>query len=123
MSAKENSSVGADRIKLLAALAVFLASIIMFYSFPELNALVRVGVIVIAIVIAGFIALQTDRGQRIWGFAQDARTEVRKVVWPTRAETIQTTLIVIATVIVVALMLWIVDSFLLVPVGYLTGRG
>jgi preprotein translocase subunit SecE len=69
------------------------------------------------------VALQTAIGQRLWGFAKDARIELRKVVWPTRPETIQTTVIVMCMVIVMALILWGLDSVLLWLVSLLTGRG
>jgi len=58
------------------------------------------------------IGYQTDKGRLAWGFLRDARTEVRKVVWPTRRETAQTTLIVIVVVTAVAIILWLFDAFL-----------
>ena len=69
------------------------------------------------------IAMQTERGRNTWGFVKDARSEVRKVVWPTRAETMQTTLIVIIMVLVVGVILWLMDTFLLWAVKLLTGQG
>ena len=63
-------------------------------------------------VVAAFIALQTAKGQAFFGLLKDARTEIRKVVWPTRQETTQTTLIVVAVVLVMALLLWGLDSLL-----------
>ena len=62
--------------------------------------------------IAGFIALQTAQGAAFWALTRESRTEIRKVVWPTRQETVQTTMIVVAFVIVVALILWGLDSLL-----------
>lgn len=62
--------------------------------------------------VAAAIILQTQQGQAAWNLAKEARVEVRKVVWPTRQETTQTTLIVVAVVILVALMLWGIDSLL-----------
>ena len=62
--------------------------------------------------VAGFIALQTSQGVAFWNLTKDSRTEIRKVVWPTRQETVQTTLIVVGFVLLVALMLWGLDSFL-----------
>jgi len=70
-----------------------------------------------------FIALQTNKGRFAWGFVGGARTEVRKVIWPTRAETMQTTLMVVIMVILVGILLWIMDSFLLWAVKLLTGQG
>ena len=73
--------------------------------------------------VAIFIALQSERGRNAWIFVGSARTEVRKVIWPTRAETMQTTLIVVIMVILVGVLLWIMDSFLLWAVKLLTGQG
>ena len=65
----------------------------------------------------------TPKGRGIWRFAVDARTEVRKVVWPTRQETLQTTLIVIVMVIIVAIILWLLDIFLGWSIRSLMGQG
>jgi preprotein translocase subunit SecE len=69
-----------------------------------------------------FLVLQTAAGRKSWEFLREARMELRKVVWPTRQETVQTTLIVMAMVIVVALVLWGIDSTLLWAVSMLTGQ-
>ena len=60
-------------------------------------------------------------GQKVWVFAKQSRMELRKVVWPTRQETIQTTMIVVAMVVVMALVLWGVDSILTWAITWLTG--
>ena len=59
-----------------------------------------------------FVALQTEKGQMFWGLLRDAKAEVRKVVWPTRQETVQTTMIVVVVVLVMSLILWLLDSLL-----------
>jgi preprotein translocase subunit SecE len=78
------------------------------------------GIVVAAIAIA--VALQTVQGQSAWNFIKGARVELRKVVWPTRQETLQTTLIVVLMVVVTALILWGLDSVFLWGVGWLTGQ-
>ena len=70
-----------------------------------------IGLLVVAGV-AIFVAGQTGKGREVYGFLRDARTEVRKVVWPTQTETLQTTGIVVACVFVIAIFLWILDSIL-----------
>jgi preprotein translocase subunit SecE len=67
--------------------------------------------------------LQTETGRQGYNFVLEARDEVRKVVWPTRKETVQTTMIIIATVLLVAVFLWIIDIFLLWAVRLMTGQG
>ena len=66
------------------------------------------GIVVAALAVA--IALQTAQGRSAWDLAREARVEIRKVVWPTRQETTQTTLIVVGVVLLVGLMLWGMDS-------------
>ncbi|MFC5697628.1 preprotein translocase subunit SecE [Pseudomonas sp. GCM10022186] len=62
--------------------------------------------------VAAVVALQTAKGQAFFVLAKEARAEIRKVVWPTRQETTQTTLIVVAVVLVMALLLWGLDTLL-----------
>lgn len=69
------------------------------------------------------VASQSIPGRAALTFAKEARTEVRKVVWPTRKETLQTTGIVLIMVIIVGIMLWLLDMFLLWGVKLLTGQG
>jgi len=70
-----------------------------------------IGLLVLA-GIAGWIASQTSKGSAFVSLCMEARSEIRKVVWPTRTETTQTTLIVVVVVIIVAIILWGLDSFL-----------
>ena len=114
---------GADIAKLLIALTLILSGIVGFYYYEEQSLLLRVLSLLVVTGISVAIAMQTERGRNTWGFVKDARTEVRKVVWPTRAETMQTTLIVIIMVLVVGIILWIMDTFLLWAVRLLTGQG
>ncbi|ETI61030.1 preprotein translocase subunit SecE [Marinomonas profundimaris] len=81
-----------------------------YYSAESL--LYRLIAILVLAGVAGFIALQTVKGQSFFTLAKEAKTEIRRVVWPTRQETTQTTLIVLAVVVFMSLVLWGVDSFL-----------
>ncbi len=112
---------GLDTVKLLAAVLLLIGGIGGFYYFEGYSTLLRVLGLLIISGIAVFIALQSVPGRRIWEFAVAARTEVRKVVWPTRQETIQTTLIVFAMVLVVGIVLWLFDMVLMVIVRSVTG--
>jgi preprotein translocase subunit SecE len=73
--------------------------------------------------ISVFIAAQSSTGKTIIGFIRGAQTEVRKVVWPTRAETVQTTLAVLLMVFLVGIFLWLLDMVLLWAIQLLTGQG
>ena len=108
----EQTSSGIDTLKLMAALLVLIAGVGGFYYFEDESQLLRVlGMLAIGVV-AFLIAATTDVGRRSLGFAKDARVEVRKVVWPTRQETLQTTIAVLIMVVIVAIMLWLFDMFL-----------
>lgn len=98
-----------DTVKLAVSAGIVGASLLTFYIFADLALLYRVLVIVAAIVLAAVIALMTEQGRQFAGFMQDARTEVRKMVWPTRIETLQTTAVVLIVVVILALFLWLVD--------------
>ena len=65
----------------------------------------------------------TQLGQAVWAFMKESKQEVRKIVWPTRDETVRTTLLVVAMVIVVGLILWLLDTALFGGVRWLTGQG
>jgi preprotein translocase subunit SecE len=62
--------------------------------------------------VAVFIAIQTERGRNTWNLMREARSEIRRVVWPSNQETTQTTLVVLVLVLIFALILWGLDSLL-----------
>ncbi|WP_027910165.1 preprotein translocase subunit SecE [Pseudomonas sp. URMO17WK12:I4] len=101
-----------DLFKWIAVALLVVAGVVGNQYFSGEPILYRVvGVLVLAVV-AALIALQTTKGQSFFGLAKEARVEIRKVVWPTRQETTQTTLIVVLVVLVMALVLWGLDSLL-----------
>jgi preprotein translocase subunit SecE len=101
-----------DSLKWAVVIALLAIGIIGNSYFSAESLLYRVlGIVAIGIV-AALIALQTAKGMAFWALVKSSRTEIRKVVWPTRQETVQTTLIVVVFVILVALMLWGLDSIL-----------
>jgi len=89
--------------------------------FADESLLYRILALLVLAVVAGFVALQTTKGRSFWQLLQDARTEIRKVVWPTKAETRQTTMIVMAVVVLVGLLLWALDSLLSLVVSGIIG--
>jgi len=108
----EQTTSGFDTVKLMTALLVLIAGVVAFYYFEDESQLLRViGILAIAAT-AFFIVSTTDIGRRGLGFVRDARVEVRKVVWPTRTETTQTTIAVLIMVFLVAIMLWLIDMTL-----------
>jgi preprotein translocase subunit SecE len=121
MNAKaEVESSTMDTLKLLVAVVLLVAGIGVFYIFEEHSLLLRVLGLLAVVGIAVAVALQSVPGRKVWDFASDARTEVRKVVWPSRQETIQTTLIVFAMVLLIGIMLWLFDMALMAIVRAVT---
>lgn len=124
MSSKvETANSTLDTVKLVVALALAISVIAAFYIFAEQSLLFRVIGLLAGAGIAIGIAMQTEKGRRVWVYFQEAQIEVRKVVWPTRQETIQTTLLVLLMVVLVSIILWILDMFLGWSVGFVMGRG
>ena len=111
----------ADTFKLLAAGTLVLGALAAFYIFANFSLLARVIGLLAAAGAAVAIALKTEPGAETLEFIRGARSELRKVVWPTRAETTQTTLIVIAMVVIMGLLLWLFDILLLWLVRLVTG--
>ncbi len=112
-----------DGLKWALALLLLSGAIGAFYYFADQSLLLRVIGLLIAGGFSAAIMLQTGKGRIAWEFMQEARTEVRKVVWPTRKETVQTTLIVIAMVTIVAIFLWLLDMFLAWGIRSFIGGG
>lgn len=113
----------ADKIKLLIAVLLVVVGVVGYYYLSAMPALVRVLMVVGGLVAGAVVTYFTVPGKAFFAFAGEARDETRKVVWPTRKETIQTTAIVLLFVFVMAVFLWIVDSILLWLVGMALGGG
>ena len=112
-----------DRIRLALAALAGIGGIAGFYVLGDKPAVVRVVSVLAGFVAAAAIAMTTEVGRAGWEFTKGARDELRKVVWPTRKETIQVTLTVIVMVILTGLFLWFVDWLLGFGVQSLTRRG
>jgi preprotein translocase subunit SecE len=124
MNAKvETESTRFDSLKLGVAVLLLTVAVVAFYRFDEQLLVLRVLGLLAVAGIAVFIAAQSSAGKNIIGFISGARTEVRKVVWPTRAETMQTTMAVMLMVILVGIFLWLLDMVLLWAIQILTGQG
>ena len=91
------------------------------WYFQDQPLLYRVGAILAIAVVATLLAVQTHTGRSTWALLKDARSEIRRVVWPTRTETTQTTLVVLVLVLIFALILWMLDSGLSWLVSTLIG--
>lgn len=117
----EDQGNSMDAVKWGAVALLVAAAVIGNQYFDAYSVLYRAIAVVIAIGIALFVAAQTTKGKAAVTFAAEARLEVRKVVWPTRQETTQTTLIVFAVTALVALCVWLLDMGLVKIVNLITG--
>lgn len=104
-----------DSLKWLFVVALIAAGVFAnsYYSDPQHDValLYRVIALLIAGAVAFFVAVKTSKGFAFSSLVKEAMVEVRKVVWPTRQETNQTTLIILAVVLFMALVLWMLDTF------------
>jgi len=113
MNAKlENENVALDSVKWILVLLMVGAGVVGNYYYSAESLLYRVIALLVLAVVAGWVALQTTKGKQFSALVSEAKTEIRKVVWPTRPELIQTTLMVVVFVLVVALILWGADSLI-----------
>ena len=121
-TSEQRSSSALDTALLWLAILVLFASIAGYYYFTAYSDLVRVLGMLAGAGLAIVIALQTALGKTAWGYIQGSRTELRRVVWPTRQETMQTTLMVIVVVLILSVFIWALDVVLAWAVQMLTGR-
>ena len=112
MSTAENTNPVLNTVLWLIALALVAAGIYGNSYFASESLLYRVlGLLVVAIV-AALVAVQTTQGRSFWELVKGARTEIRKVVWPTRQESTQTSLLVLALTVLTGMLLWGLDTLL-----------
>jgi preprotein translocase subunit SecE len=109
-----------DKVILSLAVIPIAAAIGGFYYFGDESLLLRVIGLLIAAGLSIVIALQSQTGKATADFMKEARNEVRKVVWPTRKETAQTTMFVMVAVVIMGFCLWLLDMFLGWAVRFLT---
>lgn len=115
------SSKAADIFKWIVTFALLTVAVVGNHLYGDESVVIRAAAVVILIAAALGVAALTTKGKATIKFAQEAKTEVRKVVWPTRQETMQTTLIVLAVSIVMALLLWGIDGIMVRLIAFITG--
>lgn len=110
-----------DIVKWGVAVLLIMGAVLANHFYAEASVVARAAGVVITFAVAAFIAAQTVKGKQALAFAREAHIEVRKVIWPTRQEALNTTFIVLAATGVVALVLWGLDAILLRVVNLITG--
>jgi len=100
----------ADKIKFVVAILLVIAGVTGFYLLGDAALVLRVLCVIAGVAAGAAVGWTTAPGKRFGGFARDSWIEARKVVWPTRKETIQTTGAVFAFVVVMAIVLFVIDK-------------
>ncbi len=108
----ETVSTAADKAKLALSVVFLLAALTGFYVLAKQGAAVQWGVLIAGLVLAVGAFLISESGKRFVGFCRDSYREVKKVVWPTRKETVQMTMYVFGFVVIMAMFLWLTDKTL-----------
>lgn len=101
-----------DRLKLSLSALIFLSGVVASYTLTEVPSVVRVLCALIGLLLALGVLSLTDKGRELIQFGREAIVETKKVVWPSKKETVQTTGVVVVFVLVMALILWGIDGAL-----------
>jgi preprotein translocase subunit SecE len=99
-----------DNLKLGLSLLLLASGVAGFYALAEQAMVLRVLMVLGGVAAAVAVAWFTEPGQRFFVFAQEATIESRKVVWPSRKETMQTTALIFAFAVLMAILLWLADK-------------
>lgn len=101
-----------DRVKVILAVVASIAGIIGFYFFSDKPALIRAGILVAGLLIGAGFAWFSSSGRNFLVFARESVRETKKVVWPSRNDTLRVTAIVFGFVLIMAVFLWGADNVL-----------
>ncbi|MEL6116211.1 preprotein translocase subunit SecE [Photobacterium sp. SP02] len=117
----QSSSSSMDSLKWVVVFALLAAAVVGNYLYSDVSVALRAAAVVVLVAAAGGVATLTAKGKTAITFARESRMEVRKVVWPTRQEATQTTFIVLAVTVIMALALWGIDGIMVRLVRLVTG--
>jgi preprotein translocase subunit SecE len=120
---QDSTKQASDTVMLAGAVVLAIGGVVAFYWLAAQALPLRLAALLVPLAVAGGIFSRTQQGVTLIAFLREVNIEVRKVVWPTRRETMQTTGVVFVAVIISAILLWGLDSTLAFTVKTLTGRG
>ena len=118
---EKNIETKSNKSYLTLSIGVLITGMILFYYYSDVRLFYRVVGMISVIIFSAFIAYQSDFGKLVYSYVTDSRVELKKVTWPTKQETTQTTLGVIFIVIIVGILLWLFDMLLGWAIGTLYG--
>lgn len=119
----ENQSSKIDSLLWGAAVILFVSGFVGQFVFASHSPLVRIIGLMLAISAAVVLVARTRLGRKIWAYWQEVVVELRKVVWPTKQETIHSTIAVLAMVFVMGIVLWSIDAVLVRVMGWIVSQG
>jgi preprotein translocase subunit SecE len=112
-----------DTAKLILAVAALVGGVGGYYWFGDVPTAGRLLMVLAGTALGASFLFWSTQGQLLWQFVQGSRVELRKMVWPTRQETLQTTLVVFVFVLLLGVFFWLVDMLLAWAMRHLTGQG
>ena len=118
---EKNIESKSSKSYLLLSIGVLITGMILFYYYSDVRLFYRVVGMITVVIFSAFIAYQSDFGKLVYSYVTDSKVELKKVTWPTKQETTQTTLGVIFVVIIVGILLWLFDMLLGWAIGTLYG--
>ena len=118
---EKNIESKSNNTYLIVSIIVLISGMILFYYFSDVRLFYRVLAMISVVVLSGFIGYQSDFGKLVYSYISDSKVEIKKVTWPTKQETTQTTLGVIVVVIIFGILLWLFDMLLGWAIGTLYG--
>jgi|TARA_B100000513_G_scaffold91983_1_gene38700 preprotein translocase subunit SecE len=118
---EKNIETKSSKSYLILSIGVLITGMILFYYYSDVRLFYRVVGMISVVIFSAFIAYQSDFGKLVYSYVTDSKVELKKVTWPTKQETTQTTLGVIFVVIIVGILLWLFDMLLGWAIGTLYG--
>ena len=118
---EKNIESKSNKSYLILSIGVLITGMILFYYYSDVRLFYRVVGMISVVIFSAFIAYQSDFGKLVYSYVTDSKVELKKVTWPTKQETTQTTLGVIFVVIIVGILLWLFDMLLGWAIGTLYG--
>jgi len=117
-----STGVAFNKIKWLVVILLLAAGVVANYYYAGVSWPLRLLAWLVGLPIVALIAFQTQQGKEVLGFIRESRMELRKITWPTRQETVQTTFIIAVMVVILSMALWGIDGVLMWLIGWLTGQ-
>ena len=121
--ADKGGSTIVDTAKLVLAIATLITGVAAYYWFVDVPVAARILMVLAGLGLGAALLFWSAQGQVLWQYIQGSRVELRKMVWPTRQETLQTTLVVFVFVLLLGVFFWLVDMLLAWATRHLTGQG